>query len=135
VPRPAPRKTGGLAAVRVERPFATPREEVYGMPQYLIVGVHPPDLCPSANEKIRNLAAEGGKGMPALGEKLGVKILATYVPMTNHQVFVAVEADDANAVREFAFQGRLGQWNTIDILQTSTLEKALTRVQELETIY
>ena len=48
---------------------------------------------------------------------------------------VAVEADDANAVREFAFQGRLGQWNTVEILQTSTLEEALTRVQELETIY
>jgi hypothetical protein len=73
--------------------------------------------------------------MPALGEKLGVKILATYVAMTNHQVFVAVEADDANAVREFAFQGRLGQWNTVEILQTSTLEEALTRVQELDTIY
>jgi hypothetical protein len=42
---------------------------------------------------------------------------------------------DANAVREFAFQGRLGQWNTVEILQTSTLEEALTRVQELETIY
>jgi uncharacterized protein with GYD domain len=52
----------------------------------------------SANKTIRNLAAEGGKEMPALGEKLGVKILATYVAMTNHQVFVAVEADDANAV-------------------------------------
>jgi hypothetical protein len=127
-------QTGGVAAVRVERPFCDPERRL-AMPQYLIVGVHPPDLCPSANEKIRNLAAEGGKGMPALGEKLRVKILATYVPMTNHQVFVAVEADDANAVREFAFQGRLGQWNTIEILQTSTLEEALTRVQELETIY
>jgi uncharacterized protein with GYD domain len=105
------------------------------MPQYLIVGQHPPDLCPSANEKIRNLAAEGAQGMPELAEKLGVKLVATYVPMTNHQVFVAVEADDANAVREFTFQGRLGQWNTIEIFQTSTLEEALTRVQELETIY
>jgi hypothetical protein len=38
-------------------------------------------------------------------------------------------------VREFAFQGRLGQWNTIEILQTSTLEEALVRVQELPTIY
>jgi hypothetical protein len=82
-----------------------------------------------------HLAAEGGKQMPALGEKLGVKILATYVPMTNHMVFVAVEADDANAVREFQFQGRLAQWNTIEIYQTSTLEEALTRVQELPTIY
>jgi uncharacterized protein with GYD domain len=90
---------------------------------------------PVGEREDSNLAAEGGKEMPALGEKLGVKILATYVPMTNHQVFVAVEADDANAVREFAFQGRLGQWNTVEILQTSTLEEALTRVQELETIY
>jgi uncharacterized protein with GYD domain len=105
------------------------------MPQYLIVGQHPPDLCPSANEKIRQLAAEGGKEMPGLAEKLGVKLLATYVPMTNHQVYVAVEADDANAVREFAFQGRLGQWNTVEILQVSTLEEALVRVQELPTIY
>jgi uncharacterized protein with GYD domain len=105
------------------------------MPQYLIVGQHPPDLCPSANEKIRALAAEGGQAMPELAQKLGVNILATYVPMTNHQVFVAVEADDANSVREFAWQGRLGQWNTVEILQTSTLEEALTRVQELPAIY
>jgi uncharacterized protein with GYD domain len=103
--------------------------------QYLIVGQHPPDLCPSANEKIRALAREGGEQMPALAEKLGVKILATYVPMTTHQVFAAVEADDANAVREFAFQGRLGQWNTIEILQVSTLEEALAKVEELPTIY
>jgi uncharacterized protein with GYD domain len=103
--------------------------------QYLIVGQHPPDLCPSANKAIRTLAREGGKEMPALAERLGVKILATYVPMTNHMVFVAVEADDADKVREFTFQGRLGQWNTIEILQTSTLEEALTRVEELPTIY
>jgi uncharacterized protein with GYD domain len=105
------------------------------MPQYLVVGQHPPDLCPSANANIRKLAAEGGKEMPGLAEKLGVKILATYVPMTNHQVYVAVEADDANAVREFTFLGRLGQWNTVEIFQVSTLEEALTRVQELDTIY
>jgi hypothetical protein len=42
------------------------------------VGQHPPDLCPSANERIRALAAEGGKEMPALAEKLGVSILATF---------------------------------------------------------
>jgi len=120
---------GGVRSSLVGRP----QKEV--PMQYLIVGQHPPDLCPSANEKIRTLASEGGQEMPALAEKLGVKILATYVPMTNHQVFGAVEADDANSVREVAWQGRLGQWNTIEILQTSTLEEALTRVQELPTIY
>jgi hypothetical protein len=55
--------------------------------------------------------------------------------MTNHMVVVAVEADDADKVRELAFQGRLSQWNTVEIYQTSTLEEALTRVQELPTIY
>ena len=103
--------------------------------QYLIYGKHPPDLCPSANESIRELSQQGAKEIPALAEKLGVKLLATYVPMTNHMVFAAVEADDANSVREFAFQSRLGQWNTIEIYQTSTLEEALTKVNELPTIY
>jgi uncharacterized protein with GYD domain len=103
--------------------------------QYLVIGQHPPDLCPAANEKIRTLASEGGKEMPALAEKLGVKILATYVPMTNHMVVVAVEADDADSVRELAFQGRLSQWNTVEIYQTSTLEEALARVQEMPMIY
>jgi uncharacterized protein with GYD domain len=73
--------------------------------------------------------------VPALAEKLGVKILATYVPMTNHMVVAAVEADDADKVREFAFQGRLSQWNTVEIYQTSTLEEALARVQEMPMIY
>jgi len=103
--------------------------------QYLIARQHPPDLCPSANETIRTLAQEGAAEIPALAEKLGVKLLATYMPMTNHMVVAAVEADDANAVREFAFQARLGQWNTIEIYQVSTLEEALVRVHELPTIY
>jgi hypothetical protein len=100
-----------------------------------VVGQHPPDLCPSANEQIRQLASEGGEQMPALAEKLGVKILATYVPMTNHQVIIAVEADDADSVRDFAWQGRLGQWNTVEIIQTVSFEDAMTRVNELPTIF
>ena len=103
--------------------------------QYLIVGQHPPDLCPSANETVRKLSAEGAGQIPELAEKLGVKVLATYVPMNNHMVFAAVEAGDMDTVREFAFQSRLGQWNTIEIYQVSTLEEALTKINDLPTIY
>jgi hypothetical protein len=103
--------------------------------QFLIVCNHPPDLCPSANEKVRALAIEGGQGMPALAEQLGVKINATYVPMSNHQVYVAVEADSVESVREFSFQGRLSQWNTVDIIAVNTLEDALTRASELPTLF
>jgi uncharacterized protein with GYD domain len=105
------------------------------VPQYLIVGQHPPNLCPASNETIRKLSQEGGAQIPELAEKLGVKVTATYVPMNNHMVFAAVEGDDMATVREFAFQSRLGQWNTIDIYQVATLEEALTKVNELPTIY
>jgi uncharacterized protein with GYD domain len=103
--------------------------------QYLIAGQHPPDLCPSSNEAVRKLSQEGAAEIPALADKLGVKLQATYVPMNNHKVFVAVEADDMATVREFAFQSRLGQWNTIEIYQVSTLEEAITKVSELPTLY
>jgi uncharacterized protein with GYD domain len=112
----------------------TPRKETL-VPQYLIVGQHPPNLCPAANETIRKLSQEGGAQIPELAEKLGVKVTATYVPMNNHMVFAAVQGDDMATVREFAFQSRLGQWNTIDIYQVATLEEALTKVNELPTIY
>jgi uncharacterized protein with GYD domain len=105
------------------------------VPDYLIVAVHPPDLCPSANKAIRDMADQAGEGMPQLAESLGVTLNATYVPMTNHEIYVAVSADDANAVREFAFQSQLGQWNTIQIHQVSTLEEAIEKVHDLPTIY
>jgi hypothetical protein len=55
--------------------------------------------------------------------------------MTNHKVFVAVEADGIEAVREFTWQGRLSQWNTVEIYAVSTLEEAIGRSQELPTVY
>jgi hypothetical protein len=47
------------------------------VPQYLIVGQHPPNLCPAANETIRKLSQEGGAQIPELADKLGVKVTAT----------------------------------------------------------
>ena len=78
---------------------------------------------------------EGAGEIPTLAEKFGVKVNATYVPITSNVVFAAVEADDMDSVREFAFQARLGQWNTLEIYQVSTLEEALTKVNELPPIY
>lgn len=88
-----------------------------------------------SNKAVRTLAKEAGEGMHALAEKLGVTLTATYVPITNHKMFVAVEADSIDAVRELAFQGRLAQWNTVEIYPCSTLEEATVRTSELPTLY
>ena len=103
--------------------------------QFLVAGEHPPDLCPLSNEKVRNMASESGERMPKLAEQLGVKITATYVPVSNHKLFVAVEADSIESVRELVFQGRLLQWNTLEIYPVSTLSEAVGRAPELPTIY
>jgi hypothetical protein len=98
----------------------------------LVVGQHPPDLCPSANDTTRTLASEGAKGMPALAEKLGVKILATYVPMNEPHGLCRRRGGRRGSSRSRAgsASGRRSK-----IYQTSTLEEALTRIQELPTIY
>ncbi len=103
--------------------------------QFLIEGHHPPDLCPASNQSIRDLAAEAGAEMPSVGEQLGVKVTATYVPVTNHKIFVAVDADSIEAVRDFVFQSRLSQWNTVEIYLVSTLEDAVGRARDLPAVY
>jgi hypothetical protein len=46
------------------------------MPLYVIRLTHPPDQCPTANSKIREMLAKGVPALPQLAEKLGIKFLA-----------------------------------------------------------
>jgi hypothetical protein len=46
------------------------------MPQYVILGDHSPDICPSANSRSRARAIEGlGQNRPKLSEEAGVTFL------------------------------------------------------------
>jgi hypothetical protein len=50
-------------------------------------------------------------------------------------VLAVVDADDIEAVRDFVIQSRLIQWNTTNIHPTYSLEEAVARADELETIF
>jgi len=102
---------------------------------FLVIAQHPPHLCPSSNEKVRELAKQTGKEMPALAEGLGVKVTGTYVTRTNHMVVAVVEAEGIEKVRQFVNDGRLVQWNTCEIYVTDTLEEALAEADKLPTIF
>lgn len=101
----------------------------------LVIAKHPPDLCPSSNDAVRALAKEAGGAMPGLAEKLGVKIADTHVTYSDHRIFVVVEADNMDQVREFVIQGRLVQWNEIEMYETYTLEEAIGRLDEHAAIF
>jgi hypothetical protein len=103
--------------------------------QFVMTARHTPELCPTANAKIRQMMKEGSKGIPDLAKKLGIKIITLNVYGPDHEVLAVMEADGIEAVREFTLQSRLIQWNTIAIHATWSLEEALAKADKLPTIF
>ena len=103
--------------------------------QFVMVAKHPPNLCPSSNAKIRDMMKQGAKELPGLAQKLGVKIITLNVFGPDHVVLAVMEAADIEAVRNFAVQSQLIQWNTIKIHATWSLEEALAKVETIPTIF
>jgi hypothetical protein len=105
------------------------------MGTFAVIAEHPPELCPSSNSQTREMMNEGAGQIPELAEELGVSIVTLRVFGPDHIILAVVDANDIDAVRDFMFQSRLVQWNTTKIHATYSMEEALARVNELETIF
>ena len=105
------------------------------MATFAIIAEHPPELCPTSNAQTRQMMNEGAAQIPQLAEQLGVDIVTLRVFGPDHIVLAVVEANDIEAVREFILQSRLIQWNTTKIHATYTMEEALARADDMETIF
>jgi len=103
--------------------------------QFVIIARHSPENCPTSNAKIRQLMKEGGKQVPEIAKKLGVKVITTNVFGPDHELLLVVEASGIEPVREFVMQSRLIQWNTTAIHATWTMEEALAKADTLPTIF
>lgn len=105
------------------------------MATFAVIAEHPPELCPSSNSQTREMMNEGAGQIPELAEELGVSIVTLRVFGPDHIILAVVDANDIDAVRDFMFRSRLVQWNTTKIHATYSMEEALARVNELETIF
>jgi hypothetical protein len=105
------------------------------MATFAVIAEHPPELCPTANAQTRQMLKEGAGQIPQLAEQLGVDIVTLRVFGPDHILLAVVEANDIEAVRDFILQSRLIQWNTTRIHATYSMEEALTRADELETMF
>lgn len=103
--------------------------------QFVILAEHAPQMCPTANAKTREMMKKGSKEIPAVAQKLGVKILTLRVFGGDHIVMAVAEANDIERVREFIMESRLIQWNTIKIHATWSLEEALEKADKLPPIF
>jgi hypothetical protein len=68
-------------------------------------------------------------------ERLGLNIVTLRIFGPDHIILAVVEADDIDSVRDFAFQSRLMQWNTVKIHATYSMEEALGLIAEAEPIF
>lgn len=103
--------------------------------QFVVIAEHGPELCPMSNAKVRDLLKQTVADLPNLAEKLGVKLITTNVSGPDHVIYTVAEADNIDAVREFAVQSRLAQWNTTRIHATWSMEEAMSKLEELPTVF
>ena len=105
------------------------------MATFAVIAEHPPDLCPTSNAQTRKIMKEGAGQIPPLADKLGINIVTLRVFGPDHIILAVVEADDIDSVRDFAFQSRLMQWNTVKINATYSMEEALALIDQAEPIF
>jgi hypothetical protein len=105
------------------------------MATFAVIAEHPPDLCPTSNAQTRQMMKEGAGQIPQLAERLGVDIGTLRVFGPDHILLAVVEADNIDSVRDFVFQSRLMQWNTVKIHATYSMEEALALVDDVEPIF
>jgi hypothetical protein len=103
--------------------------------QFVIIAEHGPELCPMSNAKIRDLMKQMVGNMPNLAEKLGINVITTSVFGPDHVIHTVAEADNIEAIREFVMQSRLAQWNTTRIHATWPMEEAMSKAEELPTVF
>jgi hypothetical protein len=105
------------------------------MSEFVVIAEHPPQLCPTSNDRIRKIFTEGAGQIPNLAEQLGVNIIALRVFGPDHVIVAVVESEDITAVRTFALQSRLMQWNTVKIHATFSMDEAVALVEQTEVIF
>jgi len=105
------------------------------MSTFAVIAEHPPDLCPTSNAQTRQIMKEGAGQIPQLADQLGLSIVTLRIFGPDHIILAVLEADDIDSVRDFAFQSRLMQWNTVRIHATYSMEEALGLIEDAETIF
>ena len=105
------------------------------MGTFAVIAEHPPDLCPTSNTQTRRLLKEGVSQIPQLAEQLGVDIGTLRIFGPDHIILAVVEANDIDAVRNFALRSGLMQWNTVKIHATYSIEEAVVMIDQVEAIF
>jgi hypothetical protein len=125
---------GDHAAAVVISGMSTADREGRRAMQYVILGHHPPDLCPTSNVKTRERIQQMMTQMEAAQQKHQVRVLSGHVLGASHRMVVLTEAPNVEAVRDFVMETGLVQWNSVEIYPSWALDEAIRQASTLAPI-
>jgi hypothetical protein len=105
------------------------------MPQYALIGTHPPDVCPMSNKAAREMAKKAYAQLPSLCKKYNVKVLLDIHLDPNHKSFMLLEAPTAEAVRDLVLFAGFGYFLDFDFHLVSPIAELLKHADDFPTIY
>ena len=105
------------------------------MPQYAVIGTHPPESCPSSNKAVRDAAKRGMAKLPQLAQEFGVKVSTNIHLDPSHMWLTIAEAPNAEAVRDLLYKGGFAQWNDLTIYLATQIEELMKTVDDQPPIH
>ncbi len=105
------------------------------MPQYAVIGTHPPDNCPLTNKAVRDFLTKAAPRWPELLKELNVQEIHFLHMDPNHMSFQLFEAPTAEAVRDYLYRGGFAHFLELNIHLVTPIRELLQRMDEFPTIY
>lgn len=105
------------------------------MPQYAVVGGHPPDNCPLTNKAVRAFAKKTYAQLPKLAKRYDVKVLLDIHLDPGHKAFMLFEAPNAEAVRDFLVVGGFTHFLDLEFYLVTPINEILKHADEMPTLF
>jgi hypothetical protein len=105
------------------------------MPQYAIIGSHPPNVCPLTNKAVRAFAKKTYAQLPKLAKQLNVKVLLDIHLDPGHKAFMLFEAPNAEAVRDLLVRVGFTHFLDIEFHLVTPIKEILKHADEMPTLF
>lgn len=103
--------------------------------KFVLLASHGPEICPTANAKVRALMVESGPEIPKVAERNGVTILAGPLVNREHTTVMVVQADKADDLDRFLAESRLPQWNSVRVLPSLTMQEVMADIDSQPVLF
>ena len=103
--------------------------------EYVIIGTHSPEVCPTSNARTRQLLQELAPQIPKIAEQAGVKIVAGPYVNREHVTVSVIEAANGEDLDRFIVESRLAQWNSIRVLPSLSMAQGISELDDQPALF